>query len=94
MPLTKTITTGWLSLAAIILLTTNANAQLDDANTIPNLYETVNPGEQDWVSLPNGRSWGATSTVYSAGDGYLWAAERCGANGNCLDTPDIDPVLL
>jgi len=94
MSLAKTITTACVSLTAAIFVVTHANAQLDDANTIPNPFETVNPGEQDWVSLPNGRNWGATSTVYYAGDGYLWAAERCGANGNCLDTPDIDPIFL
>src|SRR5690606_925548 len=25
---------------------------------------------------------------------HIWAAERCSGNGNCLDTPDIDPVFL
>jgi DNA-binding beta-propeller fold protein YncE len=69
-------------------------AQLDNPNVIPNPYETVNPAQEDWVTLPNGRTWGATSTVYYAGDGYLWAAERCGANGNCLDTPELDPIFL
>jgi DNA-binding beta-propeller fold protein YncE len=71
-----------------------AFAQLDNPNVLPNPFTTVNPDEQDWVSLPDGRSWGATSTVYYAGNGQLWAAERCGGNGNCLDTPDIDPVFL
>jgi len=94
MSLLRTMATGFTGLAAVFLLTGQTVAQLDNPNVIPNPYETVNPGEQDWVTLPNGRSWGATSTVYYAGDGYLWAAERCGANGNCLDTPEIDPVFL
>ena len=94
MSLPKAITTGYMSAVAMMLFAVDTSAQLENANAIPNPYETVNPGEQDWVTLPNGRSWGATSTVYHAGDGYLWAAERCGANGNCLDTPDIDPVFL
>ncbi|MBT5072129.1 MAG: hypothetical protein HOJ34_01055 [Kordiimonadaceae bacterium] len=46
-----------------------------------------------WAELPDGRNWGSTSTVYYGGDGTIWAAERCGANSNCLDTPDIDPVM-
>lgn len=68
-----------------------ATAQSDNPNETPNPYNTV-PGV--WAELPNGRTWGATSTVYYAGDNKIWAAERCGANGNCLETPDIDPVFL
>ena len=68
-----------------------ANAQLNNPNIIPNPYSVV---PNVWAPLPDGRVWGATSTVYYAGDGHLWAAERCGGNGNCLDTPEIDPVFL
>ena len=68
-----------------------ATAQLDNPNLTPNPYEAL-PGI--WAELPDGRNWGATSTVFYAGDGHLWAAERCGGNGNCLDTPEIDPVFL
>lgn len=56
-----------------------------------NPYEEV-PGI--WAELPDGRNWGSTSTVYYAGNGNIWAAERCGGNGNCMDTPDVDPVNL
>ncbi|PCH61083.1 MAG: hypothetical protein COC19_05110 [SAR86 cluster bacterium] len=77
-----------------IFLSTAVLAQLDQPNLTPNPYNTVNPGEEDWAELPDDRHWGSTSTVYAAGDGNIWAAERCGANGNCLDTPDIDPVFL
>jgi DNA-binding beta-propeller fold protein YncE len=66
-------------------------AQLDNPNVTPNPYEAV---AGVWAELPDGRAWGATSAVYYAGDGHIWAAERCGGNGNCLDTPEIDPVLL
>ena len=79
---------------ALTLLPLSGFAQLQNPNVTPNPFQTVNPGDADWVTLPNGRSWGATSTVYNAGDGYIWAAERCGGNGNCLDTPDVDPVFL
>ncbi|MGH1471332.1 MAG: peptidyl-alpha-hydroxyglycine alpha-amidating lyase family protein [Cellvibrionaceae bacterium] len=71
--------------------TLSASAQLDNPNVTPNPYSTV-PGI--WAKLPDDRKWGATSTVYYAGNGKLWAAERCGDNRNCLDTPDIDPILL
>lgn len=53
-------------------------------------YEEV-PGI--WAPLPDGRNWGSTSTVYYGGDGTIWAAERCGGNTNCMDTPEIDPVM-
>lgn len=72
------------------LMSFNATAQSDNPNVTPNPYSTV-PGV--WSKLPNERKWGATSTVYYAGNGKLWAAERCGDNRNCLDTPDIDPIL-
>ncbi len=55
-----------------------------------NPYEEI-PGV--WAPLPDGRVWGSTSTVYYGGDGTIWAAERCGGNGNCQDTPEIDPVM-
>lgn len=58
-----------------------------------NPYEPI-PGPDEWVTLPDGRTWGSTSTVYYAGDGNIWVAERCGGNTNCLDTPDIDPIML
>lgn len=56
-----------------------------------NPYEPI---EGEWIKLPDGRKWGATSTVYYAGDGNIWVAERCGDNTNCLDTPDINPIML
>jgi len=73
------------------LASNSAVAQLDNPNVIPNPYE-AHPGV--WAELPDGRTWGAISAVYYAGNGHLWAAERCGGNGNCLDTPELDPVLL
>ena len=82
-----TITT----LIAATFATTLAYAQLENPNVTPNPYTTVSGV---WAKLPNGREWGSTSTVFYAGDNKLWAAERCGANGNCLETPDIDPVFL
>lgn len=56
-----------------------------------NPYEPI---QGEWIELPDERVWGATSTVYYAGNGNIWVAERCGDNTNCLDTPDIDPIML
>jgi|GEM_PF-6338924 len=49
---------------------------ISNAQDVP--YEEV-PGV--WAKLPDGRKWGSTSTVYYAGNGNIWAAERCGGNG-------------
>ncbi|MBT6032268.1 MAG: hypothetical protein HOH19_06815, partial [Kordiimonadaceae bacterium] len=70
---------------ATVAFTGMANAQ------VINPYEPI---KGEWIELPDGRIWGATSTVYYAGNGNIWVAERCGANSNCLDTPDIDPIML
>jgi NHL repeat len=80
-----------LGFAVATLITTHAQAQLANPNVVANPYETV-PGI--WAKLPDNREWGATSTVYYAGNGKIWVAERCGGNTNCLDTPDIDPIML
>jgi len=80
-----------LALASTALLSSLSIAQLENPNVTPNPYEAVSG---TWAPLPNNRAWGATSTVYYAGNGNIWAAERCGDNSNCLDTPDIDPIFL
>jgi DNA-binding beta-propeller fold protein YncE len=66
-------------------------AQLENPNVVPNPYQ-ITPGI--WAELPDGRTWGTISAVYHAGTGNIWVAERCGGNQNCLDTPDLDPILL
>lgn len=59
-------------------------------NHAESLWDT----HSDWADDPPGREWGSTSAVYPDIDGrHIWVGERCGANGNCLDTPDLDPVL-
>ena len=80
------IRTGWSFAIAILAMTGNAALA---QNSAPNPYETV----EGWATLPDGRTWGATSAVYPANDGrHLWIAERCGAN-LCVGS-DVDPVLL
>lgn len=51
------------------------------------------PVDGIWGQMPEGRTWGATSAVYPAGDGGFWVGERCGAN-TCADADDVDPMLL
>jgi len=77
--------------ATTALAAGGARAQATNSETVPNPYTTV-PGV--FAQLPDGRQWGAVSAVDYAGKGKLWVAERCGDNTNCLNTPQIDPVLL
>ena len=47
---------------------------------------------QDWVQLPDGRTWGSTAGVDIDPDGrHVWAIDRCGAN-SCAGS-DLDPIL-
>ncbi len=73
-------------IAVFTLLVVDSSAQ----NHAPNPYRPVEGG---WGQLPEGRTWGATSAVYPAGDGNIWAAERCGQN-SCVGRDDVAPILL
>ena len=79
---------GWVPVAAIVAAVTTFGTPAEAQNHAPNLYDTL----EGWAKLPDGRTWGATSAVYPAGDGDLWVAERCGAN-LCVES-EVDPVLL
>ncbi len=49
--------------------------------------------QDGWGELPEGRTWGAVSAVYTTPDGQqIWVAERCGAN-TCIGS-DLDPIML
>lgn len=57
-------------------------------NDLTNPYRTI----EGWAKLPEGRTWGSTSSVDIDKDGAsVWVGERCGAN-SCL-TSNLDPVL-
>ena len=63
-------------------------AQADSApNSQPNPYRTI----ENWAKLPEGRTWGSTSSVGIAPDGSIWVAERCGAN-TCAGS-NLPPIL-
>jgi sugar lactone lactonase YvrE len=73
--------------AAALVLTCGGVAGAQ--NHAPNPYKAVD----GWATLPDGRTWGATSAIYPANDGkHIWIAERCGAN-LCVGS-DLNPVLL
>src|ERR1700680_3399436 len=50
----------------------------------PNPYRTV----ENFFKLPEGRTWGSTSTVAVDSKGHIWIAERCGANSCAGKTVD------
>jgi sugar lactone lactonase YvrE len=57
-------------------------------NDYPNPYRTV----EGWAKLPEGRTWGSTSSVDIDKDGVsVWVGERCGSN-SCLNST-LEPVL-
>ncbi|HEV2444516.1 MAG TPA: peptidyl-alpha-hydroxyglycine alpha-amidating lyase family protein [Candidatus Sulfopaludibacter sp.] len=65
-----------------------AFAQADaPPNSQPNPYRTID----HWGKMPEGRTWGSTSSVGVDRDGNIWVAERCGANSCAGKT--VPPVL-
>ena len=78
------------AVAGMALLTTRTDAQAPNArNDGPNPYRTV----EGWAKLPEGRTWGSTSSVDIDKDGVsVWVGERCGAN-SCLTSTDRKSVV-
>lgn len=65
-----------------------AQTVVNPTNEHPNPYRTIN----GFFDLPDGRQWGASSTVDIDPDGEsIWIAERCGAN-SCAGI-NVDPVM-
>ena len=89
----------WLLVAAVPLLTavpsTGAVAQvlarlpnIYPENGLPDPYTSVD----EWVDLPDGRTWGSTAGADIDPDGvHVWAIDRCGSN-SCAGS-DVDPIL-
>jgi len=81
-----------VALASLALATAHTQAQAPPTpnakNDLPNPFRTV----EGWAKLPEGRTWGSTSSVDIDKDGVsVWVGERCGTN-SCL-TSTLDPVL-
>ena len=53
----------------------------------PNPYRTI----ENWAKLPEGRTWGSTSSVDLDRAGNIWVADRCGVN-SCADKAEA-PVM-
>jgi sugar lactone lactonase YvrE len=73
---------GFVAASILCLLTSLLTAQTTEpTNTAPNPYKTV----EQFLKLPEGRTWGSTSAIEIDRDGRsIWVGERCGVN-TCLD---------
>ena len=65
---------------------------------LPNLTRAMNDlpdpttPQDNWVQLPDGRTWGSTAGADIDPDGiHIWAIDRCGEN-SCAGSP-LDPLL-
>ena len=73
--------------AAAAFASINARMNADGPAPIPPVNDVANPytSNHDFFKLPDGRTWGSTSTIDVDKDGKsIWIAERCGGN-SCLD---------
>ena len=83
--------------AVALLIVAPAPVLAQVLDRLPNIYpmnDLPNPysSEDEWVSLPGGRTWGSTAGVDIDPDGrHIWAIDRCGAN-SCAAS-DLDPIL-
>jgi sugar lactone lactonase YvrE len=84
--------------AAVAAWTLSSAAWVDAqvSERLPNIYPMnglADPySSEDWVDLPDGRTWGSTAGIDIDPDGrHIWAIDRCGAN-SCADS-DLDPIL-
>lgn len=78
-----------LAVAALAALAGAATGiKADEPAPIPPVNDVANPynSNHDFFKLPEGRTWGSTSTIDVDKDGKsIWIAERCGGN-SCLDS--------
>ena len=98
MTFSKSIVSFLVVVAAVAALTVLPAAFVDAQveERIPNIYPMnglPNPYDsEEWVELPDGRTWGSTAGVDVDTDGrHIWAIDRCGAN-SCAES-DLDPIL-
>ena len=73
----RRVNSGGFTLGIVVVAAfTATGAELLAQSVTSNPFRPV----YGWGELPDGREWGATSSVEIAADGNIWVAERCGAN--------------
>ena len=97
MTFSNPVASSFVAAVAALTMWLPVSAQGQVAERLPNIYpinERPNPyaAEDEWVGLPDGRTWGSTAGVDIDPDGrHIWAIDRCGTN-SCADS-DLDPIL-
>jgi len=97
MRLRNGVTTLVVGAVAALAVAPPAPVSAQVLDRIPNIYPMnglPNPyrSEDNWVRLPDNRTWGSTAGVDIAPDGRtIWAIDRCGGN-SCAES-DLDPIL-
>jgi sugar lactone lactonase YvrE len=89
-PLHVVLAAGVVVALAGLPVRTAPRQTVGPTNDAPNPYETI----EGWATMPEGRTWGATSAVDIAPDGKsVWVAERCAQNG-CANnqTGEVSPL--
>jgi hypothetical protein len=88
-----------VAVAAVSLLAQAPQGQTPSTpgarNDLPNPYKST----ENWAKLPEGRTWGSSSSVNIDPDGVsVWVGERCGALpagppvNSCLNS-NLDPIM-
>ena len=67
------------------------SATANDPRNAPNAQPNPYAADEHFFKMPDGRTFGSTSSVAGDSKGNIWVAERCGAN-NCAGSP-LDPVM-
>ncbi len=96
MTFSKPVRSFVVAAVAALIVSSPALAHAQVLDRLPNIYPLnglPDPyASEEWVDLPDGRTWGSTAGVDIDPDGrHIWAIDRCGAN-SCAGS-DLDPIL-
>ena len=96
MSFSKPVASLMVAAVAALILSAPAVVHGQVLERLPNIYPLNGLPDpytsEDWVDLPDGRTWGSTAGVDVDPDGrHIWAINRCGAN-SCAES-DLDPIL-
>lgn len=77
-----------ISVALCAFIAGSAVAQTTCVNDAPNHYSSLG----HWGEIPDGRTWGSTAGISVAPNGSIWAIDRCGEAGTCVES-NLAPIL-
>ncbi len=96
MTFSKPATSFLGAVVTALIVSTPAVTHAQVLERLPNIYPLNGMPDpytgEEWVTLPDGRTWGSTAGVDIDPDGrHIWAIDRCGANSRAGS--DLDPIL-